>query len=507
MTVRIGTGRRISELFFNQESNDNVFICKCGVRRKKAGSSYANLVSHVRSAHPDYAELLSSDRNITQTQIDRFFNTTKAARFFGWFDLIINALLPFSFVEKKVVREHVKHDPMSLSTFMRYLPLLTELVENKIADLLPPKIALVFDGWTAGTTHYFAVFASFPSDSNLGYDVRLLAFSPMGDECHLNAEEHVKFITYILGLYEKTWDDVCCIIGDNCNTNKAVANNASVALIGCASHRFNLAVQDLLAEEEMLISKINCLMVKLRTLLLSAQLLKLTPLRPKTRNTTRWSSSFEMVSRYMLIKEFLRKLDSDEVDNLCPTPAENRRIEALLKQLKVLESVTKMLQEESTSVSDVRAMFDAVIEEFPETTDRLTSSAEIVHSPLFESAVVKVQRGNSSALSREERAMLSSLELVRSGESSESDDRLSFAQRALKRQKTFGRARTQNYMDSRFLLPTSNICERLFSKAGHVLTDRRKGLSPVNLESQIFLHLNNDLWGTRDINKITQDSD
>ncbi len=32
------------------------------------------------------------------------------------------------------------------------------------------------------------------------------------------------------------------------------------------------------------------------------------------------------------------------------------------------------------------------------------------------------------------------------------------------------------YMDYRFIMPTSNICERLFSVVGHALTDRRKVL-------------------------------
>ena len=286
--------------------------------------------------------------------------------------------------------------------------------------------------------------------------------------------------------------------------NKAIANRACVPLIGCASHRFNLAVQDLLSEEEAALSKVNHLMVKLGTLLLGAKLRKLTPLRPKTRNMTRWSSSFEMILRYVRLREFLPKLDSSEIDRLSLTSTENRRIDSLLEQLKTLESVSKALQEERTSISDVRAMFDAVIEEFPETTDRLTSSAAIVHSPLLESGIVKVQRGKNGALSREERSVLFPFELACNATSTEGDDCLSFAQRALKRQKMAGWDNSNNYMDTRFLLPTSNICERLFSKCGHVLTNRRKGLMPANLESQIFLHFNRDLWNTKDIQKLTQ---
>ncbi len=42
------------------------------------------------------------------------------------------------------------------------------------------------------------------------------------------------------------------------------------------------------------------------------------------------------------------------------------------------------------------------------------------------------------------------------------------------------------YIDTRFLLPTSNICERLFSVAGHALGDRRKPITPLHLEEQMF---------------------
>lgn len=499
------SGRRIAELFFTQQEGTNNYVCRCGVKRKKPGTSYENLLSHVRSQHPDYDGLLSADKKTTQAQVDRFFNSTKAGNYYGWFDLIINALLPFSFVQSKVAREHVKHDEMSLSTFMRYLPKLTEHVEKKIGSLLPKKISLVFDGWTTGSTHYLAVFASYPAKTTNGYDVRLLTFSPMGDECHLDAQEHVKFITYVLELYGKSWDNVICLIGDNCNTNKAVANNASVPLVGCASHRFNLAVQDILREEETCIAKIHSIMVKLRTLLLSAKLLKLTPLRPKTRNATRWSSAFDMLVRYDRLREFLSELDSAEIDNLSLTTAENRRVDSLLLKLKDLESVTKALQYENTSIGDVRGLFDAVIEQFPQTATRLSSSSNIIHTPLFESGIIKVQLGNSGALCRDEREILSSLACDQGEECSARDTGLSFAERALKRQKLNCSGQENKYMDTRFVLPTSNICERLFSKAGHVLNDRRKALSPANLESQVFLHLNSDLWSSKDVNKLTQE--
>lgn len=54
------------------------------------------------------------------------------------------------------------------------------------------------------------------------------------------------------------------------------------------------------------------------------------------------------------------------------------------------------------------------------------------------------------------------------------------------------------YPDLQSLIRTSSIVERLFSKAGCALHDRRMTLLPANLESQLFLHLNKDLLSVSD---------
>jgi hypothetical protein len=52
------------------------------------------------------------------------------------------------------------------------------------------------------------------------------------------------------------------------------------------------------------------------------------------------------------------------------------------------------------------------------------------------------------------------------------------------------------------LLPTSNIVERLFSRAKIILADRRKRMSPYHLELLLFLRINRDLWNANDIQNI-----
>ncbi|RQM27525.1 hypothetical protein B5M09_007643 [Aphanomyces astaci] len=78
----------------------------------------------------------------------------------------------------------------------------------------------------------------------------LLAFAPMLDETSFDAATHYEFILETLKWYGQSDASIekwfVCLIGDNCSTNKATANLFSRPLIGCHSHRLNLAVDQFL---------------------------------------------------------------------------------------------------------------------------------------------------------------------------------------------------------------------------------------------------------------------
>ena len=80
---------------------------------------------------------------------------------------------------------------------------------------------------------------------------------------------------------------------------------------------------------------------------------------------------------------------------------------------------------------------------------------------------------------------------------------LSLAQRALKKRR-IGTASEKTYNDSKFTVPTYNICERLFQTARYALTPRRARLSSFAFEQQIFLHLNSDWWNISDVADIVK---
>jgi hypothetical protein len=171
---------------------------------------------------------------------------------------------------------------------MNIMQLLTEYVQQKIRHLLPEVFALVFDGWTFDQTHYSGIFATFPyQEYESGYKKVLLLFSPMTDKESLRANAHVSFFEFILGFYNKTWENVAALIDDNCSTNKSFAGKAKSYFIGCESHRFNLAVKVHLEKYKHLLKKINNIMSKLKNLIPAAKLRAHTHLKAKTRNTTR----------------------------------------------------------------------------------------------------------------------------------------------------------------------------------------------------------------------------
>ncbi|KAG2943656.1 hypothetical protein PC119_g17349 [Phytophthora cactorum] len=92
-----------------------------------------------------------------------------------------------------------------------------------------------------------------------------------------------------------------------------------------------------------------------------------TPLRPKLRQDTHWGSTYTMLARFFELREFI-SADDEELAGEMSSPATNRKLKALLGQL-----------------ADAR-----LLEFMPSFGDYHAPNAEIVHSPNFESGVVKV---------------------------------------------------------------------------------------------------------------------
>lgn len=206
-------------------------------------------------------------------------------------------------------------------------------------------------------------------------------------------------MNFVLENYEKSWENIICFIGDNCAVSQSLANKTKKQMVGCQSHRFNLALQDILRDHEDVLEKVNKVMSKLKDPVPAGKLRKHTPLVAKTRNVTRWGSTFIMLERYCAIKDYIPKLDLKDIEEMTITKKRNDVVDSLFERLAEMESVTKALQSDTTTLSDARALFDTVIGYFPTTEDRLKANAGIIHSINFENAVRKIQTGEVKKLS------------------------------------------------------------------------------------------------------------
>lgn len=112
----------------------------------------------------------------------------------------------------------------------------------------------------------------------------------MKNEDSLDADEHYKFVDYTLRVKGKSFDNVIAISGDKTSTNKALAPNFGPIFVGCFSHLFNLAMNDILQGYDGLIKNIKALMKKLTVEIRATKLRGMTSRSAQIANVTQWSS-------------------------------------------------------------------------------------------------------------------------------------------------------------------------------------------------------------------------
>lgn len=346
----------------------------------------------------------------------------------------------------------------------------------------------------------YSLVRNLPVSPNSFWDSR-----PFENEECLDSASHKDFLEFVLSIFNKSLENVVCPIGENCATNKAVADLLQTPIVGCYSHRFNLAVGDILGDYDDVIESVYRIMVKLRNLIPAANLRKHTNLRPILNNKTRWSSTSQILRRYIVLQPFLEKLQIKELTDLLLGPKGHSDVAEVLEILTKFDSVTKFLQREDTTILQARSLFDSILADFPSTEWRLQGDADIVHSPLFESALCKIQDQRENDLTISEAVSVNML-VIDSPQATEDITGLSYVQQALKKRKVGGGSH-KKYTDTRFIIPTSNLCERFFSKAGISLDDKRGRLLPSNLEEQMFLHANRSLWDISDVQSIVTKND
>lgn len=195
------------------------------------------------------------------------------------------------------------------------------------------------------------------------------------------------------------------------------------------------------------------------------------------------------------IRDSIRQVNA--VEEFIPTGATHKKLLELLEELKKLDSVCKRLQGKSISIADMRVLFDQVADDDPDMASHLRPSAKIVHSPVFEAALVKIE--NKVKLTAAEARSVQRFVVdppASSGkwkERSSSDYANEILQGGKKARASGAASATYNDL-AKVVPPTSNTVERLFSQCKFILKPQWSCMLPAYFEMLAFLRVNRDLW-------------
>ncbi len=510
--------------FYTPGSDDSKHRCrKCEKEVAwKSKSGYTNAKNHLCNLHPEWkAEWINHSKaeNSEKSGIFKFANRTvseDAISLHKWIVWIIEDCLPFSFVESKNTRHYTSIGTWSRTTLVSVMQRVGLVLDQNLRNVIPYKFGIIFDSWTCpGTSeHYTAIFATWSTQGRTSVCVGKVLLGcgvqddPDGTEAlAFGAEDYGDIIINTLRHYDKDLSNVQFMTGDNCSVNQSLATRLKIPLVGCASHRLNLAARLLYAEPQYapVIEKISKLMQKLSTLVNSSYLRRLTSLHPIKHNDTRWSSMYAMLKRYKKLRPYITRANGfpEDVLDLTLSEVEEGRLTVLMDILENVSQCSMQLQNEGCRMFHVRAYFNILKEKYPLFAQHLSEDSRIVHSPVFERAIVKLQKDEQ--IDSRETGALTNFRINPSvdqnaptEEGNEKECSNEFVavfnemnEQLTKRQK---QSSAHLYLPADHVQPTSNDCERLFSRAKIYSDDRRKRLSPHHLELMMQLYYNRPYW-------------
>ena len=181
--------------------------------------------------------------------------------------------------------------------------------------------------------------------------------------------------------------------------------------------------------------------------------------------------------------------------------------------LSQFESVSKALQgggDSTLTLYEARRLFDTLLTDFggDYPLSQLRKDSDLVNDPAFENGIIKIQSGEESLLTRHEKEAVSMYLLPNAGadisDDDEANDAAGYAERILDEAHKDKRRKVDfsKYRSTIHVLPQSNLCERLFSLAKLIMTDRRQSMNPSTLNDVLFLKSNCHLWNANLIQEI-----
>ncbi|CAB9515777.1 Inherit from NOG: AvrBs3 and PthA family of transcription activator-like effector proteins [Seminavis robusta] len=483
---------------------------------------------------------------------------------YDWIDLMVMENLPLSAVESKRFRRFSRYSDETvfghkmIRDTMFHLKALTQGEVVK-AVKKAPLCDIIHDGWTCDRTHFFGLICSFNKTRTVIEDGKkvvkeevetvLLSVAPitrLADDS-ANVEEASSFTAqvhcdYIQELFEELGIDfdkwVFCQTADNCSTNLKLAKDLGIPHVGCMSHKFNLDVKDMIKNEAALkdmLGNIHTVITAARSSIRNMAVIRnLTAVGLAVPSEPRWSGEFNMIFNYGLVWDSFRRASIDHectddfTDNLCMSQTHFQTVQKKSLMLKELNDVTKPMQRRHCNllncanppklleekIADKKANNET---EHPLYECTFERNRTMLHGPLathvdFESAVVKVQKGEEATLLYGEKAAIKSalktaVALRGFGTEVDTDDEVEEAttttgspglyKQALKaeaKRMAHREGPTSKYINLDFVLGSAAEVERLWSLAKYVLINQRKSMTPTLFECLMYLKYNRGYW-------------
>ena len=475
------------------------YTCKLcyNTRAQQPKSGYSNLMDHLKRDHlNEYVDEYEVHRGRPNT-LDDFCHAEvddASKNIYSWLDWIIMDNHQLSMCEKPRARKYSNLQDISTPTLKKYMFAVDEAVREQVKiHLKEQTVGLMLDAWTEDGTHFVGVIAVTPPRVPIdARDSFLLAFRTREDEGDMGTDSIISLLDDVLDDYDIALGQLCFFVCDHASVNVSLSRRTRVPMIGCSSHRFNLAMQRLMAPHSQLLDKISTLMVKLNTFKNRAILRDAEEPMPCLRNVTRWSSTYRMVHRFFRLTHMLNRTEKKLADHI-PTAREELELRELHVQLKDLESVSVKLQtNEILSLRQVRRLFKSTTKKFNATSEYLSPDSQIVKFPSFENAIVKVLDGKAGTLlPAEARAIIKFMKSPEPAPSATATAAVSFADQALIEDEDLVESQ---YIPLGWIPATSNEVERLFSRAGLVFSKMRRSTSSTTLEAIMMLQYNRSMW-------------
>lgn len=114
---------------------------------------------------------------------------------------------------------------------LTYLQKLTRSVEIKLKEILPSRLAIIFEGWLTEGTHYEGGFPTYPSLNASVYEKVFLGISSKEDGTITSAKEYYDSIFFVFLVSDLDMTKVVALTGDDTSTNRVFSRMVGLFLL------------------------------------------------------------------------------------------------------------------------------------------------------------------------------------------------------------------------------------------------------------------------------------